>query len=175
MTITKQDVKDNLDFIKKVLAEIDTEWVEINNQNCPTLKKYGVQPFEIMKYKMRNAKGEVWDTISFADATKEAETLGYRLPHWREISSLMEHYVHTKKHPNMHDKAFLGIEELSYDEHVYCEFLEGPGGVAAIRGGDWSNDSSDGPFALHLYDAPSSVYTPVGFRCVRSLTREEAI
>ena len=38
---------------------------------------------------------------------------------------------------------------------------------AALRGGDWSSTPRAGPFALYLADAPSDVYTNIGFRCAQ--------
>lgn len=39
--------------------------------------------------------------------------------------------------------------------------------VGFIRGGGWSYGALSGLFALTLYDAPSDVYTTLGFRCAR--------
>ena len=157
--------------MKQYIQEIENEveWVDITNKNCPTLAKYGAKPFRIMKKKMRKpGTQEVWNNINFLDAQKEAEKLGYRLPDIREILALLEQYRTTREKRSYKNKKFLGIEELSYDENVYLEWID-CAGVAAIRGGYWGNGAVDGPFALNMYNAPSLVYTSVGFRCAWTL------
>lgn len=163
--ITKKEIIKNLDQVKQYLKEIEGQegWVEINDQNCPTLKKYGVKPFRIMKRKMRK-DGEVWNNINYFDAKKEAEKLGYRLPDVREILALLEQYRKTRKNYSYKDDEFLGITELSYD----YEWLDIEG-VAAIRGGAWAAGALGGPFTLNLGAAPSVVGTGVGFRCAGNL------
>ena len=167
--INKTEIKKHLKEVKAYIKELEggLEWVEINNTNCPTLKKYGVKPFRIMKKKMRK-NGEVWNNITFYDAQKEAKKLGYRLPDIREILALLEQYRKVTKTISCHDNEFLGIEELSYDESVCYEWIE-VAGVAAFRGGGWYDTTGDGPVALYLSHAPSSVDTSIGFRCASNL------
>ena len=157
-----------LKALKKELREKNNEWVEINEKNCPTLSKYGAKPFKIMKRKMRDKDGNVWANINFFDAKKECEKLGYRLPDIREMLALLEHYKNTQKKVSEHDKEFLGIEELSIDENVYMEWIEGAG-CAFLGGGRWSDGARAGLCTLDLNDAPSSTGDYVGFRCAASL------
>ncbi len=170
------DVKKELSEIKlrleKVEKEVNSEkssdWVEINNENCPTLSKYGVKPFKIMKKKMRK-DGKVWNDINFTDAQKEAEKLGYRLPDLREILALLEHYRNSNKSVSIHDKSFLGIEELSYDEDVCYEWVDMMG-VGFLRSGVWAYGTDAGVFTLVLYNsAPGYSGYIVGFRCAATL------
>jgi len=153
--ITKKQVLENLDHVKKYLEEIENpiEWVEINNENCPTLKKYGVEQFKIMKQKMRDSDGQVWNNISFSDAQKEAKKLGYKLPDMRQMLALLEQYRNTNKKVSCYDQEFLGIEELSYDEDVNYEWIEGAG-IAFLRGGLWNDGTNAGVFALRLNYGP---------------------
>jgi len=137
-------------------------WVKIN---IPTLKKYGVKPFSIMKRKMRK-NNEVWNNISFYDAQKEAEKLGYRLPDIREMLAILEYYKQKNKNVSENDKEFLGIEELSYEEDVHYEWIEGAG-CAFLRGGYWSLGARAGAFALTLGAAPGNTSYAIGFRCAR--------
>jgi len=146
----------------------DTEWVKITNENCPTLAKYGAKPFKIMKRKMRNKEGDVWNNINFFDATKEVEKLGYRLPDIREMLALFEQYKTVQKERSIHDKEFLGIEELSYDEEVYLEWIN-CACSGFIRGGNWNLGSDVGAFTLVLNVAPSYSNLNVGFRCASDL------
>ena len=148
----------------------NNQWVEINYENCPTLKKHGCKPFKIMKYKMRDSKGEVWNNINFKEAQKETKKLGYRLPDIREILALFDHYVNTRSPISVYDKEFLGIEELAYDEDVYLELIEGAS-QAFLRGGYWPYTSAAGVFALILSGAPSIQYNSLGFRCASDHVR----
>ena len=169
--ITKKDVQQNLETVKKYIQELENEveWVDITYKNCPTLAKYGAVPFRIMKKKMRKPRTQkVWNNINFFDAQKEAKNLGYRLPDIREMLALLEHYRAVTKNPRCTEKEFLGIEELSYDESVYLEWID-VAGCAAFRGGFWVFTTLGGPFALILSYAPSSVYSSVGFRMCSTL------
>lgn len=155
------------DLKKQHLQKI--EWVEINEENCPTLKKYGAKPFKIMKRKMRDAKGEVWNNINFFDAQKECKKQGFRLPDIREILALLEHYKKTRRESvSGHDKEFLGIEELSSDEEVRLEWLAGAG-CGFIRGGYWDTGTHCGAFCLDLLYAPDNSSADIGFRCAVDL------
>ncbi|MEK9207689.1 MAG: hypothetical protein AAB922_04355 [Patescibacteria group bacterium] len=169
--ITKKDVQQNLETVKKYIQELENEveWVDITYKNCPTLAKYGAVPFRIMKKKMRKPRTQkVWNNINFFDAQKEAKNLGYRLPDIREMLALLEQYRVVTKTPNYKDKEFLGIGELSYDEDVYLEWID-VAGVAARRGGSWGVASPVGPFSLFLGGAPSFVGGTVGFRMCSTL------
>ena len=164
-----EKLEKDLKALKKQLREKNIEWVEINNKNCPTLKKYGAKPFKIMKRKMRDKDGKVWNNINFFDAKKECEKLGHRLPDIREMLALLEHYRKTQTKVSEHDKEFLGIEELSLDEDVYMEWVKGAG-CAFLRGAGWDNTSDAGVFALTLNYTPSnSGDDTVGFRMCSDL------
>ena len=145
----------------------DIEWVDINTKVIPAklFKKYGISDFQIMKQKMRK-DGEIWNNINFFDAKKEAEKLGYRLPDMREMLALLEFYKQKNKTISENDKEFLGIEELSYEEKVCYEWIEGAG-CAFRRGGYWSGGSNAGAFSLHLSISPGPAHYCFGFRCVR--------
>ena len=159
----------DLEALKKELRGENIEWVEINEKNCPTLSKYGVKPFKIMKRKMRDKDGNVWADINFLDAKKECEKLGYRLPDIREMLALLEHYKNTQKEVSVNDKEFLGIEELSLKEDVYIEWVEGAGCVFR-RGAYWDNTSHAGVFTLNLSPTPDySGNNSIGFRCASAL------
>ena len=167
--MNKQTVLKNLDEIKQYIKEIenenDVEWVDITNENCPTLKKYGCTPFRMMKKKMRKpGTQEVWNNINFFDAQKEAEKLGYRLPDMRETLALLEQYRATQGEISHKDKEFLGIEELSYDEDVNYEWID-CSGVSFLRGGSWVYAANAGAFTAYLVDTPGGRSNSVGFRC----------
>ena len=170
MTNKLKEIKSYLDEVKKYIEEIENEpqeqeWVEINNQNCPTLAKYGCKPFRIMKKKVRKLNSnEVWNNINFYDAQEEVKKLGYRLPDIREILALMEHYRKTQKKVSYEDKEFLGIEELSYGEYVNLEWINASG-VAFRRGGHWISTSYAGAFAAGLVSTPGGASSDIGFRC----------
>jgi formylglycine-generating enzyme required for sulfatase activity len=163
-----QKIKEHEEAIKALKLEQDSEveWVKIGYKQIPKslFVKYGLQPFEIQKRKMRK-DGKVWNEINFFDAQKEAKKLGYRLPDMREMLMLLEFYKQNKEISNK-DKEFLGIEELSYDENVCYEWTESSG-VAFLRGGNWASGAGAGVFALNLDNAPSYSDDPVGFRCAR--------
>ena len=119
---------------------------------------------------MRNEDGEVWKNINYFDAQKECEKLGYRLPNIQEMLMLLEHYKNVFKEISYKDKEFLGIEELSYDENVYIEWIFGLYDVAFRRGGDWGGGGRAGVFAIDLSNLPSSdTNTDIGFRCVKKI------
>ena len=160
----------DLEALKKQVQKEDFEWVEINEKNCPTLSKYGAKPFKIMKRKMRDKYGKVWANINFLDAKKECKELGYRLPDIREMLALLEHYKNTQKEVSVNDKEFLGIEELSVEEDVYMEWIEGVS-CAFLRGARWSGASNAGVFTLYLSDTPGSSGSGhrLGFRCASAL------
>ena len=137
-------------------------WVIVD---IPTLKEYGVKPFQIQKRKMRK-DDKVWNNINFYDAKKEAEKLGYRLPDMREILALLEYYKQKNKKVSENDEEFLGIEELSYKEDVCYEWVAGAN-CAFRRGGGWDNGASAGAFTLALSHSPGLTTTTFGFRCAR--------
>ncbi|MCL5224210.1 MAG: hypothetical protein M1361_01150, partial [Patescibacteria group bacterium] len=148
--------------------DINNNWVEIGYKQIPqkVFDKYGVKPFEIMKRKMRKKEGQVWNLISYNDAKEEAERRGCRLPSVQEMLVLLEWYKHEKGNKaNIRDNQFLGIEELSYKEFVYLEWVEGL--IPYLRGGDWGNGSGGGPFTLNLDWGAGTTSTYVGFRCGR--------
>ena len=158
-----------LEALKEQVQKEDFEWVEITEKNCPTLSKYGAKPFRIMKRKMRDKYGKVWNNINFYDAKKECEKLGYRLPDIREMLALLEHYKNTNKNVDKHNKEFLGIEELSVDEDVYVEWVEGAG-CAFLRGASWGDTSYAGVVALILDNTPDySSSHNIGFRMCSDL------
>ncbi len=169
--ITKKEVLKNLEQVKKYLKEIegDEEWVEINNENCPTLSKYGAKPFRIMKKKMRK-DGEVWNNINLEEAKKACKERGCRLPKIQEMLALLDHYKSTNKKISYDDKEFLGIEELSYEEDVTCELIDGP--ISFLRGGYWDVGEDAGAFALVLDAVPGGRYDSIGFRCASDLSVE---
>jgi len=171
--ITKKQVRDNLATVRQFIAELenDVEWVEINYDNCPTLKKYNVKPFRIMKKKMRNSDGKVWNNINFFDAKKEVEKWGYRLPDIREMLALLEQYKTDNKNINYNNRSYLGIEELSYQEDVAYEWVEGAG-CTWTRGGFWTAGAGAGTFALSLNNAPSYTGAGLGFRMVSDIKGE---
>ena len=145
------------------------EWVTIGYDQIPkeTFDRYGAKPFQIMKRKMKK-DGKVWAKISWTDAKKEAEKLGLRLPHITEMLVLLDAYKKEKgEKASVHDRDFLGIEELSYDEVVNYEFIDGPS--VFLRGADWADGSGAGAFALGLDWSTGNTYGYVGFRCARSL------
>ena len=141
------------------------DWITIGYDQIPkeVFDRYGARPFEIMRGKMRKPAGKVWNNISFLDAKKEAEKMGFRLPTIQEMLVLLD--VYKQKYPDnasCHHKEFLGIEELSYDEAVNYEFVAGP--TVFIRGGTWHNGSSAGAFTLGLAWGTGRPNNDVGFR-----------
>jgi formylglycine-generating enzyme required for sulfatase activity len=156
--------------IKKELSK-GQDWVKIDYSIIPkeVFDRYGAKPFEIMKNKMRNDKGNVWNNINYFEAKKECEKLGGHLPTIQEMLVLLEWYKTKNQEVSCHDKEFLGIEELSYDEDVNYEWIGMLKDVAFLRGGYWSNTSYAGVFTLTLDGAPTSAYTTVGFRACKEI------
>ena len=164
---TKDEALKAMKELEEYIKGQEEEWVKIDYSVIPQtlFEKYGIKPFEIMKRKMRK-NGEVWDNINYFDAKKEAEKLGYRLPNVREQLMLLEHYSNTQT-PDIHDTEFLGIEELSYDEKVYLEWIEFNDKIGFLRGGSWGGGAYAGVETLVLSAAPGGADCGVGFRCVR--------
>lgn len=148
-----------------------TEWITIGYEQIPKeiFDKYGIKPFQIMKGKMRDGSGKVWSNISYYDALKECEKLGFRMFGIREALVLLEAYKNQKKKVSIHDKEFLGIGELGYDEDVCFEWIEMSKNIAFIRGGYWNTGADAGSFALGLTNAPSYSDASIGFRCCREI------
>ena len=170
--ITKQEALQQIENLKAYVSGLDkeVEWVKIDYTKIPkeVFDKYGVKPFEIQQLKMRSSDGEVWKNISYQDAKKEAEKLGYRLPSVQEMLVLLDWYKHEKgSNVSYHDKEFLGIEELSYDEDVSYEWIESP--AFCTRGGSWSYGSVAGSFALYLDYSTANMGYGVGFRMARNI------
>lgn len=169
---TKEDALKAIDELKDfVKGDDNIEWVTIDYSKIPQeyFEKYGVKPFQIMKKKMRNDEGNVWNNISYFDARKEAEKRGWRLPNIREQMMLLDFYSSTVKEPNVYDNEFLGIEELSYSEDVNHEWIECNEKVAFLRGGYWNNGTIAGVETLTLYNTPSYTGSSIGFRCARDI------
>jgi hypothetical protein len=149
----------------------DQEFVTIDYSVIPKdlFDKYGVKPFKIMKRKMRNTAGQVWNNINYFDARKKAEKLGYRLPNIREMLMLLEFYKFRNKIISKEDKEFLGIEELSYDEEAHLEWIENLSDCAFVRGGTWPSGAYAGAFTLNLYNASVNSSSCIGFRLASDL------
>jgi len=173
MTIdeAKQKIEELKNFLKQEDEELPFLWVKIDYSVIPQalFEKYGVKPFEIMKRKMRNKDGKVWNNINYFDAQKECEKLGFRLPNIREMLMLLEYYKNGNQIISYKDKEFLGIEELSYGEDVCYEWIYCFVDVALERGGHWDSAAYAGVFTLNLNYSPSYASTSVGFRCVREI------
>ena len=170
MKLTKEEAIKKIEELRSYVSGLDTndDWVKIDYSIIPkeVFDRYGAKPFEIMKRKMRREDGSVWNNISWSDAKAEAKKLGYRLPSIQEQLVLLDWYKHEKgDKASIHDKEFLGIEELSYDEEVYLEWVDGP--TVAARGGNWPYGADDGPFTLLLNWSTSYTTYGVGFRCAR--------
>jgi formylglycine-generating enzyme required for sulfatase activity len=166
--MTKNEALQKIEELKKFInSSENNEWVKIGYDLIPkeVFDRYGCKPFEIMRRKMRDQKGKVWNNITFSDAKKEAEKLGH-LPTIQEHLVLLDWYKHEKGDKmSIHDKEYLGIEELSYDEEIYLEWVDGP--VSFLRGGFWNYGPFAGVEALTLLNGPGTVYNYVGFRCAR--------
>ena len=167
--MNKNEALKKIEELKLFIEQCDQneEWVSIDYSKIPkeTFDKYGAKPFQIMKRKMRKGD-EVWNHLTWADAKKEAEKLGYRLPSISEMLVLLDAYK--KKYPtnaDIHHKEFLGIEELSYGEDVCYEWIDAPS--PATRGGIWVTGSNAGGFTLYLSWSSGNTYNNVGFRCAR--------
>ena len=168
--MNKQQALEKIEELKKFIEECDKEegWVKIDYSVIPkeVFDRYGAKPFEIMKQKMRNKKGNVWNNISWFDAKKEAEKLGYRLPSIQEMLVLLHVYKQEySDNADAHHKEFLGIEELSCDEDVNYEWIDAPS--PCYRGAYWSNGSVAGAFTLSLSWGTGYTNFSVGFRCAR--------
>ena len=168
--MTKQEALQKIEELKKYIAKCDEndEWVKIDYSVIPkeVFDKYGAKPFEIMKKKMRNTDGEVWNNIGWADSKKEAEKLGYRLPKIQEMLVLLDWYKQANwNNVSIYDNEFLGIEELSYNEDVCYEWIDSP--TICTRGGSWSDGGDAGSFALDLDWSTGVADCDVGFRCAR--------
>ena len=167
---TKDEALKAIEELKDFIKGQDEEWVTVDYSviSKETFDKYGAKPFQIMKRKMRNDKGEVWNNINYFDAIKEAEKRGYRLPSIQEQLVLMDAYK--EKYPNnasVYHKGFLGIEELSYEESVYCEWVYANKYVGFLRGGSWGNGGNAGVETLTLDYTPGIASSSIGFRCAR--------
>ena len=168
MKLSKEQALSKIEELKGYINRIKNqgEWIKIGYDQIPKelFDKYGCGPFEIMKKKMRNDKGEAWNEINYFDAQKECEKLGYRLPNIREMLILLDFYKQKNKEVSIHDKEFLGIEELSYDEDIHLEWIYCLDDCGFLRGGPWLSGSAAGLFALNLYNAPSATSYNIGFR-----------
>lgn len=165
----KQEALNALKEAEAYLKTTNEEWVKIDYSVIPkeVFEKYGAKPFEIMKRKMRNENGKVWNNISWNDAKKEAGKLGYRLPTIQEMLVLLHAYK--EKYPNNasvnHDE-FLGIEELGYDQNNVCyEWIDAPS--PCTRGGYWGDGSDGGAFMTSVGWTRGEADSNVGFRCAR--------
>jgi len=169
--MNKQEALSKIEELKKFVEDLDkkVEWVKIGYEQIPIalFDRYGCKPFEIMKKKMRDKNGKVWNKINYFDAQKECKKLGYRLPNIREMLLLLDWYKQKNTKVSIHNKEFLGIEELSYDEDVYYEWIYCLNDSGFLRGGVWNNGAGAGLFALILNNAPSYTNSNLGFRCAR--------
>lgn len=166
--MNKKQALQKIEELKNFIKQEEQEFVKVGYNEIPkeVFDKYGAKPFEIMKKKMRK-NGEVWNEIDYFDAQKECEKLGYRLPKIQEMLVLLDWYKQKSKEVSCKDKEFLGIEELSYEEDVFYEWIYCSEDITAIRGGNWYNGASGGCFTLNLTNAPSYTYSHLGFRCCR--------
>jgi len=167
---TKEEALKAITDLQEYIKGQDEEWVTIDYSVIPkeTFDKYGAKPFQIMKRKMRNDKGEVWNNINYFDAIKACEEKGYRLPTIQEMLVLLDAYK--EKYPNNADinhESFLGIEELAYKEDVYLEWIYVNKYIGATRGGYWYYGSYAGVETLYLNYGPSGTNNNLGFRCAR--------
>ncbi len=176
----KQTIEKKIKKLEEKIGSLETksisskdpngdEWVTIGYNQIPkeTFDRYGAKPFQIMKRKMRKGN-DVWNYISWTDAKAEAEKLGLRPPHITEMLVLFDAYKREKgDKASKHDRDFLGIEELSHDEAVSYEFVDGPS--VFLRGDGWDSGSDAGAFALGLDWGTGYTSIGIGFRCARSL------
>ena len=167
--MNKQEALNKIEKLKKFVEKIDAqnEWVKIDYSVIPkeTFDKYGVKPFEIMKIKYRE-NGKTVCNITWEQAKEKAKDLGYRLPTVQEMLVLLDAYK--QKYPNnadIHHKEFFGIEELSYDENIYLEWIDFV--CPCVRGGAWDGGSGAGAFTLYLNWGAGDTGDGVGFRCAR--------
>jgi len=171
--MNKNEALKKIEELKAFVEQCDQneEFVTIDYSVIPKEKfeKYGVKPFQIMKRKMRN-DDKVWANITFNDAKKEAEKAGMRLPSLNEMLLLLDSYKEKySDNASCYHKEFLGIEELSYNEEVCYEWIDSLSVIPFLRGGDWSDGSDAGAFALHLAWSGGTTNYGVGFRCVRGI------
>ena len=167
---TKQEAENAIIELQKYIKGKDIEWVSIDYSVIPkeTFDKYGAKPFQIMKRKMRDENGRVWNNIDYFNAIKEAEKLGYRLQTIQEHLVLLDAYK--EKHQDdasIHHKEFLGIEELSYGEDVCYEWVYANQYIGFLRGGSWGNGGDAGVETLVLNNAPGYTSSHIGFRCTK--------
>ena len=166
--MTKEQALQKIKELKFFIQE-QNEWIGIDYSVIPKeiFDKYGAKPFGIMKYKMRNDDGNVWNDINYFNAQRECKKLGYRLPNIQEMLVLLNWYKQKNKKVFHNDKEFLGIEELSYAEDVCHEWIFNLDDVAFLRGGHWHAGAGTGAFALRLGVSPADSGCSIGFRCVR--------
>ena len=165
--LSKQQALDKIRELQSFVDRMDNVWVTVDYSVIPkeVFDRYGAKPFEIMKCKMRK-DGRVWDNITWSGAKSEAHKLGYRLPAIQEMLVLLDWYKHEKgDRVSYKDKKFLGIEELSYEEEVYSEWIDAPS--PCRRGGDWGYSSGAGAFTLYLHWGTGVTNNNVGFRCCK--------
>lgn len=153
--------------MKEEIKKVIENWVVINYGVIPKeiFDKYGCSPFRIMKRKMRDKNGKVWNNINYFDAKKECEKLCYRLPTIQEMLVLLRWYREQNREISYYNKEFLGVEELSYGKNVCCEWVEMNEYLAHLHGGCCVLGANAGAFSLRLFGAPSTVNTSLGFRC----------
>ncbi len=146
------------------------EFITIGYDQIPKeiFEKYGAKPFQIAKRKFRK-DGKTVNNVNYFEARKLAEEAGCRLPKIQEMLVLLDYYKFKNKEVSNKDKEFLGIEELSYDEDVYYEWVEMTDKIAFLRGGNWSDTTFAGVFTLYLSDLPTAASNGLGFRCARQL------
>ena len=168
--MTKQEAFKKIEELKNFIKQKDNEeWITIDYSVVPQelFEKYGIKPFQIMKRKMRDKEGKVWNNINYFDAQKECEELSHRLLNIREMLFLLEFYKRKNKRVSCDDKEFLGIKELSYEEDVCYEWIYNLKSGAFLRGGGWNVGVLAGAFTLGLSASPASSDCSIGFRCAR--------
>ena len=161
--LTLQEALKKIEELKDYVSQLEREqeFIKIDYSVIPKeiFDKYGVKPFLIAKKKLRNDKGEVWNNLNYFDAQKEVKKLGCRLPTIQEMLVLLEWYKKKKgDNASIHDKEFLGIKELGYDENVCLEWIYMTDKLGFFGGA----------FALYL-DWTVSLQSSygVGLRCAR--------
>ena len=168
--MTKQEALKKIEELKNFIKQKDNEeWITIDYSVVPQelFEKYSIKPFQIMKRKMRDKEGKVWNNINYFDAQKECEELSHRLLNIREMLFLLEFYKRKNKRVSCDDKEFLGIKELSYEEDVCYEWIYNLKSCAFLRGGYWFSGVDAGAFTLSLNDSPTYSSCYIGFRCAR--------
>ena len=171
--ISKEEALKRIEELKQYVENLKTneEWVIIDYSviRKELFEKYNVKPFKIAKRKMRNDDGEVLCNINYFEAKEEAKKGGGRLPNIREMLLLLEAYKEQNEEVSYLDNEFLGIEELSYNEDVYFEWVEALDDVGFLRGGGWPNASSAGVFRLSVNYSASSSDSDIGGRLVKDI------